>query len=113
MSAAGAGAGERRVFLFSDIVDSTAFWEQHGDAMAASLRVHDGAVRACFERHGGTIFSNPGDGFGVAFVSDAAAVQAALESQRALAAAAWGPGHQAVTWEFVLQPVLTGVGKGE
>lgn len=70
----------RLAFLFSDIVDSTSIWEQHGAAMAASLRVHDRVMRRCLERRDGTIFSHPGDGFGVAFRQDGDAIGAALES---------------------------------
>jgi predicted ATPase/class 3 adenylate cyclase len=92
MSDPGSGATGRLAFLFSDIVDSTANWERYGDAMAASLRVHDAVMRACIQRHRGVIFSNPGDGFGVAFQRDDDAVHAALESQAALAVADWGVG---------------------
>lgn len=82
----------RLAFLFTDIVDSTANWERHGTAMAASLRVHDAVMRRCVERRGGVVFSNPGDGFGVAFLHDGDAIGAARESQEALAEADWGDG---------------------
>ena len=87
-----APTADRVVFMFSDIVDSTATWERHGDLMAASLRVHDAIVRECVGRHSGVVFSNPGDGFAVAFGHDDEAVAAALECQEALAAADWDAG---------------------
>ena len=76
-------------FLFTDIEGSTSRWEHHGEAMAAALRRHDALVRATMEHEDGRVFKTIGDAFCVAFSSAAAAVAAALDVQRAVAAESW------------------------
>lgn len=85
-------APSRRAILFTDVVSSTELWESHPSTMSDSLRLHDTVVRACVERHDGVVFSNPGDGFGVAFTRPESAVRSAVEAQEALAAVDWGSG---------------------
>ena len=80
----GATQGERdpgiRTVLFTDIVDSTAFTQQHGDdAAMAFLEVHDSGVS------GGREVKHTGDGIMACFVSTVAAVRCAARIQRALA----------------------------
>ena len=54
------------------------------------LSRHDALVRQAAEAHGGHVFKTVGDAFCVAFQSPLAALQAAIQSQRALAAENWG-----------------------
>jgi predicted ATPase/class 3 adenylate cyclase/DNA-binding CsgD family transcriptional regulator len=79
-------------FLFTDVEASTAHWERRPDAMDAALIVHDGILRSASDAHLGTIFATGGDGFCVAFARADAAVAAAVDAQRALAAASWPDG---------------------
>jgi class 3 adenylate cyclase len=74
----------------TDIEGSTRLWEQHGDAMGASLATHDRMLRVAVEAVGGRIVKTTGDGMLAAFGGPAAAVQAALAAERALRDAAWG-----------------------
>jgi class 3 adenylate cyclase len=74
--------------LFTDIVGSTAAWEQE-TAMSAALERHDRIMRGTFGRWSGYVFSVGGDGFGVAFARATEAVGAAVEIQRRLRAERW------------------------
>jgi predicted ATPase/class 3 adenylate cyclase len=76
-------------FLFTDIERSSELWEMHPQAMGRALAQHDMLLRSVFEKHGGDIFKTIGDAFCVAFPSTHQAVDAAVATQRALAAAAW------------------------
>jgi class 3 adenylate cyclase len=79
-------------FLFTDVEGSTALWERQPHEMDAALLVHDEILRAAAAAHLGTIFATGGDAFCVAFGRADAAVAAAVEAQRALAAADWPHG---------------------
>jgi predicted ATPase len=74
-------------FLFTDIEGSTRLLhelgaDRYGDALAAHRR----ALRDAFDRHGGVEVDTQGDAFFVAFSTAPAALAAASEAQRALAA---------------------------
>lgn len=73
-------------FLFTDVENSTAMWEQLGGEMASKLEAHDRIVREVIDVHDGYVFSTAGDSFSVAFRSTSDAVEAATQIQRALAA---------------------------
>ena len=73
-------------FLFTDIEGSTQRWDAHREAMSAAVQRHDAIVRAAMDAHGGYVFKTLGDAFCVAFARSDAAVAAALDFQRALAA---------------------------
>ena len=73
-------------FLFTDIEGSTQRWDGHGEAMLAAVQRHDAIGRAAMDAHGGYVFKTVGDAFCVAFARTDAAVAAALDFQRALAA---------------------------
>ena len=77
-------------FIFTDIEGSTKRWEQHPTAMRVALAQHDAILRQAIEERGGYIFQTIGDAFCAAFATAPAAVEAALEAQRALYAADWG-----------------------
>ena len=72
--------------LFTDIEGSTKLLHSIGaEAYAEALESHRGVLRAAFIRHGGIEVSTAGDSFFVAFPTAAGAVEAARESQQALA----------------------------
>ncbi len=57
-----------KVFLFTDLIDSTLLKERLGDATAAELiSQHDELFRNCLQRFGGTEEVNPGDEFFATF----------------------------------------------
>lgn len=71
-------------FLFTDIEGSTRRWEADPDAMRLALAAHDDVLRAAIEARGGRLFKHTGDGVCAAFGSARAAVDAAIDAQRAL-----------------------------
>jgi predicted ATPase/class 3 adenylate cyclase len=72
-------------FLFTDIAGSTRQWERYGKAMHTAVAWHDALMRQAVDERQGYIFKALGDAFCVAFPTAAAAVEAALEAQLALA----------------------------
>src|SRR5580765_1442663 len=79
--------------LFTDIEGSTALLQRLGTKRyAEGLDLHRLLLREAFERHGGYEVDCEGDAFFFAFARASDAVTAAVEAQRALAAAAW-PEH--------------------
>ncbi|HEY1011453.1 MAG TPA: adenylate/guanylate cyclase domain-containing protein, partial [Herpetosiphonaceae bacterium] len=76
-------------FLLTDIEGSTRRWEQEPRAMEQALRRHDALLRALIDDGGGEVLETVGDAFQAAFPEPAAALAAALEIQRALAAEPW------------------------
>jgi class 3 adenylate cyclase len=71
-------------FLFTDVEGSTRRWEADADAMRAALVAHDEVLRSAIEIHGGFLFKHTGDGVCAAFSSPKAAVDTAVDAQRAL-----------------------------
>jgi len=71
-------------FLFTDIEGSTRRWEADPEAMRVALAAHDKVLRAAIEDNDGFVFKHTGDGVCAAFASPRAAVDAAVEAQRAL-----------------------------
>ena len=78
--------------LFTDIEGSTRLARATGAVWQDVLAAHHEAVARAIERHGGYVEAIQGDGFVAAFADARAAVDAALDAQRALAAAAWPRG---------------------
>jgi WD40 repeat protein/class 3 adenylate cyclase len=76
-------------FLLTDIEDSTTLWELHTEAMRPAVAEHDRIVMTAVEAAGGRLVKRVGDGVDLAFADVRAAVAAASEIQRALAAANW------------------------
>jgi predicted ATPase/class 3 adenylate cyclase len=76
-------------FLFTDIEGSTPLWEQHREAMAAALEVHNSTLRLAIAAHGGMVFKIVGDAFQAVFPTALQALQAAITAQRSLQSAAW------------------------
>ena len=79
-------------FLFTDIEGSTRLARATGAVWQDVLAAHHDAVTRAIERHGGYVDAIQGDGFVAAFADARGAVDAALDAQRALAAAAWPRG---------------------
>jgi class 3 adenylate cyclase len=71
-------------FLFTDIEGSTRRWEADAAAMRAALMAHDEVLRSSIEAHDGFLFSHTGDGVVAAGASPKAAVDAAVDAQRAV-----------------------------
>lgn len=68
-------------FLFTDVEGSTRLWEEHPEAMAEALSVHDRALIEVIEDRGGHVFSTAGDAFCAAFSSVGSAVSTAAAAQ--------------------------------
>jgi class 3 adenylate cyclase len=76
-----------RVFMFTDIVDSTRLAEVMGDAAWDQVtRIHDQLLRAAVAEQGGEEVKATGDGFFLAFADPDEALEAAVAIQRRLAA---------------------------
>lgn len=76
-----------RVFMFTDIVDSTRLTEELGDeAWDRLIRRHDQIVRAAAAEQGGEEVKARGDGFFLAFAEPDQAIETAVAIQRRLAA---------------------------
>jgi predicted ATPase/class 3 adenylate cyclase len=77
-------------FLFTDIEGSTALVQRVGTAeYQRLLSEHSKLLRGAVEAQGGREFGTEGDAHFFAFAESAAAVRAAVEGQRSLAANAW------------------------
>lgn len=76
-------------FLFTGIAGSTRLWEEFPRAMTGALARHDSILREILARYGGSVFKTGGDSFYAAFADVPAALNAALEAQRALWAERW------------------------
>jgi DNA-binding SARP family transcriptional activator len=77
-------------FLLTDVEDSTVLWEVQTEAMRVAVAQHDRIVLGGVEAVGGRVVKRVGDGIDLAFADVGAAVAAAGEIQRLLAAADWG-----------------------
>src|SRR2546425_11964475 len=78
-------------FLFTDIEGSTRLWEQHPEAMRASLARHDALAAAVIEQHAGALLKSRGEGdslFAV-FTRATDALGAACAFQQALRIEPW------------------------
>src|SRR5215208_3619870 len=79
-------------FLFTDIEGSTKLWERHPSAMQAALARHDEILQRAIGSRGGYVFKTVGDAFCAAFADASDALEAALETQRALFREEWDEG---------------------
>ena len=77
--------------LFSDIEGSTQLLERAGDRYPELLAAHHRLLREVWAAHGGVEDGTEGDAFFVLFADPVAAIAAAAEAQRRLAAHAWPP----------------------
>jgi class 3 adenylate cyclase len=79
--------------LFSDIEGSTALLTRLGDAHRDALDGQRKVLRQAWSDHGGTELGTEGDSFFVVFPTAPAAVAAAVQAQRSLAAFEWPVGE--------------------
>src|SRR5215211_5351095 len=79
-------------FLFTDIEGSTKLWERHPSAMHTALARHDEILQRAIGSRGGYVFKTVGDAFCAAFADASDALEAALETQRALFSEEWDEG---------------------
>jgi predicted ATPase/class 3 adenylate cyclase len=79
-------------FLFTDIEGSTRLQQRVGPGYAAVRDQHHHTLRAAFLAHDGVEVDTQGDAFFVAFPTAPAALAAACDATRALAASAWPEG---------------------
>ena len=84
-------------FLFTDIEGSTQRWERHARHMKAAVERHDAILREAIEASGGFVFRTEGDAFRAAFDTVVQALDAAVQSQRALETEPWAPEIAPVT----------------
>ncbi len=54
-------------FAFVDVVDASDLWSRDATEMASAMATHHARVREISERHGGSVFAQVGDSFGVCF----------------------------------------------
>jgi class 3 adenylate cyclase len=80
-------------FVFTDIEGSTELLKSLGDDYAKVLTAHRRIVRDAFGSRGGIEMDTQGDAFFYAFPRARDAVAAAVDAQRAHAAATWPGGH--------------------
>jgi predicted ATPase/class 3 adenylate cyclase len=78
-------------FLFTDVEGSTRLWEDAPEVMMDALRLHDEAIDAAVEAHGGVSVKPRGEGDSrfVVFRSAKEAVHAVAEIQRRLTRVEW------------------------
>ncbi|MGI8792103.1 MAG: ATP-binding protein [Acidimicrobiales bacterium] len=81
--------GGTLTFLFTDIAGSTALWEEHSDAMADIVPLHDAVLTEVVEAHGGIVFKTIGDAVCAVFEVVGSAVDAAVEAQQRLSTQPW------------------------
>jgi class 3 adenylate cyclase len=80
-----ATARVERVFMFTDIVDSTKLAETLGDeTWDGVIRAHDKTLRAAVAEQGGEEVKATGDGFFLAFADADQAIEAAIAIQKRL-----------------------------
>src|SRR5713101_2963766 len=79
-------------FLFTDIEGSTRLLQQLGEKYSGLLSEQQRLLREACEAHQGSVVGIQGDSFFVAFPSAGEAIEAVVQSQRALAAQAWTNG---------------------
>ena len=77
------------VFLFTDLEGSTRLWRAYPAAMLPAYERHDAILRNAIESHGGVAYKTIGDAFQASFPTAPAALAAAGEAQRQLAAETW------------------------
>ena len=81
-------------FLFTDIEGSTRLLKRLGERYGAVLSAHQEILRKAVTERGGREVDNQGEAFFFAFASANAAIGAAVDAQRALAAEKWGNGDE-------------------
>src|SRR5450756_169939 len=89
-SASSAGSHERTIFT-TDIVGSTALLRRYPNDMMGAMDLHDQIIHAAIRRHSGNPFRHTGDGVLAIFDRPRDAVLTAIDVQRDIRNAGWGP----------------------
>lgn len=76
-------------FVYTDLQDSTVFWEREPEPMVPAMARHDELIESAVGAAGGVVVKHTGDGILSAFGDAAAGVRAAVAMQRGLAEVAW------------------------
>jgi predicted ATPase/class 3 adenylate cyclase len=85
-------AGSREsTILTTDIVGSTALLRRYPNEMMGAMDLHDQILHAAIRRRSGDPFRHTGDGVLAIFERPRDAVLAAIDAQREMRGAAWGP----------------------
>ena len=79
------------VIVFTDIVKSTALWEQDSEAMSVAMTIHDNLIRDLAGKYEGYEVKQNGDGFMFAFPEAVSALDFCLEVQLQLQEQDWPP----------------------
>jgi class 3 adenylate cyclase len=79
-------------FRFSDVVGSSALWDDHPTAMAEAVPQHDALITDVVTGRGGKVFKTIGDSVCAVFDTASAAVAAAVDAQQRLRARQWSGG---------------------
>jgi predicted ATPase/class 3 adenylate cyclase len=88
--ASSAGSRESTI-LTTDVVGSTALLRRYPNDMLGAMDLHDQILYAAIRRHSGNPFRHTGDGVLAIFERPLDAVLAAIDAQRQMRDAAWGP----------------------
>ncbi|HQU01103.1 MAG TPA: adenylate/guanylate cyclase domain-containing protein, partial [Acetobacteraceae bacterium] len=83
--------GAERTILTTDVVGSTALLHRFPRDLIGAMDQHDQILQAAILRHRGTPFKNTGDGIFAIFDRPMDAIAAAIDIQRDMRAALWGP----------------------
>eukprot|EP01065_Artemidia_motanka_P038999 TRINITY_DN4783_c0_g2_i2.p1 TRINITY_DN4783_c0_g2~~TRINITY_DN4783_c0_g2_i2.p1 ORF type:complete len:706 (+),score=172.44 TRINITY_DN4783_c0_g2_i2:84-2120(+) len=89
---AGEAPDDYVTFVFTDIANSTALWEQATDEMDVALSLHNDVMRACSKANRGYEVKTIGDAFFLAFAEPIDAVRFMLSVQQELAQQEWPEG---------------------
>jgi predicted ATPase/class 3 adenylate cyclase len=92
-SATSAGNHENTI-LTTDIVGSTALLRRYPNDIMGAMDLHDQILHAAIRRHSGDPFRHTGDGVLAIFERPLDAVLAAIDTQREMRGAGWGPTGQ-------------------
>jgi predicted ATPase/class 3 adenylate cyclase/tetratricopeptide (TPR) repeat protein len=80
---------EPRVFLLTDLVNSSSKWSREPEAMSHDLKLHDQLLTVAIERHQGKIIKHTGDGYLCVFNTLSSGIEAAKEIQHELEQQNW------------------------
>lgn len=78
-----------RVFLLTDLVNSSSKWSREPEAMSLDLKKHDEIIHSIVHSNHGAVFKHTGDGFLATFLNRSQAIETAKEIQNQFSFASW------------------------
>ena len=90
-SSASSAVNRESTILTTDVVGSTALLRRYPNDMMGAMDLHDQILHAAIRRRSGDPFRHTGDGVLAIFERPRDAVLAAIDAQREMRGAAWGP----------------------